>query len=158
MKITERRLRRIIRSVILENYSSGPEFIELLQKYNIQLLDPREVIYQGWETEYDQTSWGFEINGEEKDWTMTMMTNLQGLFEMFAFKHLDEVCDLDRISESEYDVLVDGFAKIFGQVSDNHGNNLSTSISFKKDVEEAYEDASNYMAREFGEDDEWNPY
>ena len=154
MRMTESKLRRIIRQVILEN-SDVP--VESEDKLNAlaELDGIREIVYDGCGADWDQVCCGFIVDGKEIEFNATFPKNADAVLESFLYKLADY--SKNRFSLS-YEDLEDGIliSKLKEKLKKTNGQDILDVID--SDVLRANEKANNYMPNEFGDDDEFNPY
>ncbi len=136
MKITERRLRSIIRSVIKEDIGALPDYKEKLNSMVIEY----KYCSNGFADEIDC---GFSVNEKEIDFESMIFPNSEDIL----FKLLYAI--FPDIEEDLEDQAVEHIKVKLGKEQLN---------KFYSDLDAANKEADNYMTREFGDDDQWNPY
>ena len=142
MRMTESRLRRIIRSVIKESTQSADSFLDYQRK-----LSTMNIEYSYCDNEYaDETSCGFIVNGKNVDFENLIFPRAEDIFDRLLYSIFPELEDLE-----DYDLE----EKIINEIKINLGKGLD---EFYKDLGVSSSDASNYKTREFGDNDEYNPY
>ena len=138
MRITENRLRSIIRSVIRESIEgcSLEDYQRKISSMNIQ--------YDYCSAYSDETSCGFIVNGKEIDIEDMTFPSPNHVLEMLVYNMFPEIEDED---------LEELVAK---EVAKKLGKDQLRKLY--EDLGRASSEASQYMSREFGKDDEYNPY
>ena len=142
MKITESKLRKIIRGVIKESVQNA----DLLRDYQ-RKLSTMNIEYSYCDNEFaDETSCGFIINGKTVDFENMIFPDAEFILDKLLYTIFPELEDLEDYDLDE---------KVVDEIKIKLGNGLD---KLYKDLGIAKSDASNYKAREFGDDDEYNPY
>lgn len=141
MRITESRLRRIICGVIKESVQNA----DLLRDYQSK-LSTMNIKYSYCDNEFaDETSCGFIVNGKDVDFEGMIFPREEDIFDRLLYSIFPELEDLEDYDLDE---------KVVDEIKTKLGSGLE---KLHRDLGVSSFDASNYKAREFG-DDEYNPY
>ena len=141
MRITESRLRRIICGVIKESVQNA----DLLRDYQ-RKLSTMNIEYSYCDNEFaDETSCGFVVNGKDVDFEGMIFPSEEDIFDRLLYSIFPELEDLEDYDLDE---------KVVDEIKTKLGSGLE---KLHRDLGVSSFDASNYKAREFG-DDEYNPY
>ena len=142
MRISESRLRRIIRSVINESQQSDDLFSNYQSK-----LSAMNIEYSYCDNEFaDETSCGFIVDGKNVDFKNMFGPDVEFILDKLLYTIFPELEDLEDYDLDE---------KIVNLIKIKLGNGLD---KLYKDLGIAKSDAGGYKTREFGDNDEHNPY
>jgi hypothetical protein len=142
MRITERELRKIIRGVIKESVQNA----DLLRDYQ-RKLSAMNIEYSYCDNEFaDETSCGFIVNGKHVDFEGMIFPSEEDIFNRLLYSIFPELEDLEDYDLDE---------KVIDEIKTKLGKGLE---KLHRDLGVSSSDASNYMTREVGDDDEYNPY
>lgn len=142
MRITESRLRKIIRSVINESAQSDDLFRDYQRK-----LSTMNIEYSYCDNEFaDETSCGFIVNGKDVDFEGMIFPRAEDILDRLLYSIFPELEDLEDYDLDE---------KVVNEIKIKLGNDLD---KFYKDLGVSRSGADGYKAREFGDNDEYNPY
>ena len=142
MRITESKLRRLIRSVINESEQSDDLFSNYKSK-----LSKMSIKYSYCDNEFaDETSCGFIIDGKNVDFENMIMPDAEFILDKLLYAIFPELEDLEDYDLDE---------KVVDLIKIKLGNGLD---ELYKDLGIAKSVAGGYKTREFGDNDEYDPY